>query len=122
MKVSAKIITPLSSLVSVSLLVSVLMLGLLCAQKSYSETSGQASNLSVKERIQLQVKSNVQQTISSALKTAVANCKAEVNKGSCQRQYPFRLLHKDESIANLSACFANQTLLCISKQLASRAS
>jgi hypothetical protein len=98
-------------------------LGLTWVHSGYSASSeGDTSNLSFKEKIQLQVKENVQKSVSDTLTTSVAACKAEKDNASCQNQYPFHVLHKEESIANLSSCITKQTLLCISEKLNTAAS
>lgn len=82
-----------------------------------SATSSDISHLSYKDKIQLDIKSEAKQQVADRLQTVIADCKAKENQAACKKQYPFRILQRENSINNLATCLANQTLLCISEEL-----
>ncbi|MBV53240.1 MAG: hypothetical protein CL816_04135 [Coxiellaceae bacterium] len=80
----------------------------------------QLANLSMKEQIQCQIKGNTQQQVSEQVKQALSTCRASLDDSQCQKDHPFRILKKQDSINALSLCISNTIIRCVGEKLAPR--
>ncbi len=77
-----------------------------------------ATDLSTKESIQCQIKTNSHAMVSERLKTTLASCKANLDDSQCKKEHPFHILKKQASIDALSQCISDTLIQCVGEKLA----